>query len=305
METGTGNSTTKKPERKIIGVVYPQLEYGNDPIAVRDYAQTVESLGFSHILAYDHVLGANPDRPGGWKGPYTYQSAFQEPFVLFSFMAACTNKVQFTSGVIILPQRQTALVAKQAASLDVLSAGRLRLGVGLGWNLVEYVALGEDFHTRGRRMEEQVTLLRKLWTQPLVSFEGNWHDIPDAGINPLPIQQPIPIWFGAYTPPAIRRAARFADGWICTYRKVADAQEPIDLINRHLEQAKRDPNTFGIEVIIPFGNGDPGSWEKHINEWLTAGATCFSVNTMGRGFDTPTDHLKALNSFATAMALDK
>jgi probable F420-dependent oxidoreductase len=179
-----------------IGAVYPQTEYGNDPVAIRDYAQTAEGLGFSHVVAYDHILGANPNRPGGWQGPYTYQSAFQEPFVLFSFMAAATHTLEFTPGIIILPQRQTALVAKQAATLDVLSGGRLRLGVGLGWNEVEYISLGEDFHTRGQRIEEQLLLLRQLWTQPLVEFSGSWHTIPDAGINPLPVQRPIPIWFG-------------------------------------------------------------------------------------------------------------
>ena len=167
-----------------IGVIFPQTEFGNDPIAIRDYAQTAEELGFTHIVAYDHVLGANPNRPGGWNGPYTYQSAFQEPFVLFSFMAGVTQKIGFVPGVIILPQRQTALVAKQAATLDVLSGGRLRLGVGIGWNAVEYIALNENFHNRGRRLEEQVEVLRQLWTQPLVNFSGQWHTIPDAGSQP-------------------------------------------------------------------------------------------------------------------------
>ncbi|HLE13905.1 MAG TPA: TIGR03619 family F420-dependent LLM class oxidoreductase, partial [Anaerolineales bacterium] len=170
-----------------IGLVYPQTEFGDDPAAIRDYAQMAEGLGFSHVLAFDHVLGANPDRPGGWKGPYTYQTPFHEPFVLFSYMAGVTNTLGFATGIIILPQRQTALVAKQAATLDVLSSGRLRVGVGLGWNEVEYAALGQDFHSRGRRIEEQVTLLRRLWTQPLVNFEGRWDTIPDAGINPLPV----------------------------------------------------------------------------------------------------------------------
>jgi probable F420-dependent oxidoreductase len=155
-------------------------------------------LDFTHILAYDHVLGANPDRPGGWRGPYTYQNPFHEPFLLFSYMAAVTREIEFITGILILPQRQTALVAKQAATLDVLSGGRFRLGVGIGWNQVEYIALNQDFSTRGRRVEEQVGLLRKLWTEPLVDFAGQWHTIPDAGINPLPVQRPIPIWFGGH-----------------------------------------------------------------------------------------------------------
>ena len=295
----------REPGKINIGVVYPQTEYGNDPIAIRDYAQTVEGLGFSHILAYEHVLGANPERPGGWEGPYTYQSAFFEPFVLFSYMAACTKKVQFVSGVIILPQRQTALVAKQAASLDVLSGGRLRLGVGLGWNHVEYTALDQDFHTRGRRMVEQVNLMRQLWTQPLVTFKGNWHTIQDAGINPLPVQQPIPIWFGGYAAPALRRAARLADGWISTQRKASNAQESLNLINHHLKKNGRAPSTFGIEAIIPYGNGDANQWEQHITEWVSAGATYFSVNTMGRNFDNPAAHLEALKEFASAIITEK
>lgn len=170
-----------------IGVVYPQTEFGSDPAAIRDYAQTVEALGYTHVLAYDHVLGANPNRPGGWQGPYTFETPFQEPFVLFAYMAAVTTALEFATGIIILPQRQTALVAKQSATLDVLSGGRLRLGIGLGWNEVEYMALNQDFHTRGRRMDEQIEVLLKLWTEPLVDFHGRYHTIPDAGINPLPV----------------------------------------------------------------------------------------------------------------------
>jgi probable F420-dependent oxidoreductase len=172
-----------------IGLVYPQIEFGSDPAAIRDYAQTAEGLGFSHVLAYDHVLGANPERPGGWNGPYTYQNTFIEPLVMFTYMAAFTRRIEFTTGIIILPQRQTALFAKQAATLDVLCGGRLRIGVGLGWNEVEYAALNENFHNRGRRIEEQVEVLRLLWTQPLVNFEGRWHHIQDAGLNPLPLQR--------------------------------------------------------------------------------------------------------------------
>jgi probable F420-dependent oxidoreductase len=181
-----------------IGVVYPQTEFGNDPIAIRDFAQTAEGLGYSHVIAYDHVIGANPNRPGGWQGGYTIESAFQEPFVLFGFMAAATHTIGFATGIIILPQRQTVLVAKQAATLDVLSGGRLRLGIGLGWNQVEYESLGQDFHNRGRRMTEQIEVMRLLWTQPSVNFSGQWHSIPDAGIKPMPVQQPIPIWFGGH-----------------------------------------------------------------------------------------------------------
>jgi probable F420-dependent oxidoreductase len=289
--------------RMDIGVVFPQTEFGNDPVAIREYAQAVEGWGFSHVIAYDHVLGANPDRPGGWSGPYTYKSAFHEPFILFAHMAAVTQTLGFAPGIIILPQRQTALVAKQAASLDVLSNGRLRLGVGLGWNPVEYIALAEKFSTRGRRMEEQVVLLRKLWTQPLVTFEGRWHTIPDAGINPLPVQRPIPIWFGGRVPAALRRAARLADGWMTNHPTPVQAREALDVLFRTLDESGRDRAGFGIEARIPFGDGDVAHWETLINDWMKAGATCFSFNTMGHGFAKPGEHLKALEKIAGALAL--
>jgi probable F420-dependent oxidoreductase len=284
-----------------IGVVFPQTEFGNDPIAVRDYAQTAEDLGYTHVVAYDHILGANPNRPGGWQGPYTYQSAFHEPFVLFSYLAAITQKLGLVPGIIILPQRQTALVAKQAATLDVLSGGRLRLGVGLGWNQVEYIALGEDFHNRGRRMEEQITVLRQLWTQPLVNVAGQWHTIPDAGINPLPVQRPIPIWFGGRSPAALSRAARLGEGWLSNYATLAEAQPALEHIARSLDEAGRTRAEFGIEARLPYGDGNAAAWTTLIRDWQAAGATHASLNTMGVGFDTPAAHLAALRKFAKAI----
>jgi probable F420-dependent oxidoreductase len=286
-----------------IGVVYPQTEYGTDPAAIRDYAQTAEGLGFSHILAYDHVLGANPDRPGGWNGPYTYQTPFHEPFVLFAYMAGATGRIGFTPGVIILPQRQAVLVAKQAATLDVLSDGRLRLGVGLGWNEVEYISLGEDFHNRGRRIEEQVEVMRQLWVEPLVNFSGRWHTIPDAGVNPLPVQRPIPIWFGGHVEAALRRMARLGDGWMTNYRSAADARPAIEQLERFLEEAGRSRKSFGLEARIPYGDGSPSTWQKLIQDWSDAGATHFSLNTMGAGLDAPNGHLEALRKFAGSVGV--
>lgn len=286
-----------------IGLVYPQIEFGCDPRAIQDYAQSAEGLGFSHILAYDHVLGANPDRPGGWQGPYTFQDAFIEPMVLFTYMAAFTQKIEFTSGVIILPQRQTALFAKQAASLDVLCNGRLRLGLGIGWNEVEYNALNENFHNRGRRIEEQVEVLRRLWTQPLVRFEGRWHHIPDAGINPLPIQRPIPLWFGGSAEAVLRRAATLGDGWMPNYRRTADAAPALDLIARSLQDVGRNRSDFGIEARLAYGDGNPNTWLAILHEWQAVGATHFSFNTMGSGFDTPEKHLAAVETFAKVIGL--
>jgi probable F420-dependent oxidoreductase len=280
-----------------IGVVYPQTEYSNDPAAIRDYAQTVEALGYSHVLAYDHVLGANPDRPGGWQGPYTYQSSFQEPFLLFSFMAAVTTSLEFATGVIILPQRQTALVAKQAATLDVLSGGRLRVGIGIGWNEVEYVALNENFHNRGKRAEEQVALLQRLWTEPLVVFEGKYHTVPDAGLNPLPVQRPIPIWFGGHAPAVMRRIARWGAGWMPN-RRLVDSQETLALLDRALAAAGRSRSEIGIEPRLHYGGGQPESWRSVLDEWQAEGATHFTVNTMGCGFTQPDQHLAALRHVA-------
>jgi probable F420-dependent oxidoreductase len=288
-----------------IGVVYPQTEYSNDPQAIRDYAQTVEALGFSHVLAYDHVLGANPERPDRLTGPYTHESAFQEPLVLFSFMAGVTQKLEFTTGIIILPQRQTALFAKQAATLDVLSNGRTRLGIALGWNHVEYIALNEDFHNRGQRIEEQVHVLRALWTQPLVNFTGRWHTIPEAGLKPLPVQRPIPIWFGGHAEPVLKRVAEIGDGWMPNYRRIADAQATLERLDEFLEAAGRIRSDIGIEARLMYGDGDVDRWETTLQEWREAGATHMSINTMGAGLNSPEANLSALRRFAENFRLNR
>lgn len=284
-----------------IGVVFPQTEYGTNPVAIRDYAQTAEELGYTHILAYDHVLGANPDRPGGWSGPYTYQTPFHEPFVLFSYMAGITQRIQFASGIIILPQRQTALAAKQAASLDVVSGGRFRMGIGIGWNKVEYQALNQDFHTRGKRIEEQVGVMRQLWTQPLVNFSGNWHTIPDAGINPLPVQRPIPIWFGGHADVVLRRIARLGDGWMPNSRSPESAKPELDKLTQYLESEGRSRGDIGIEARIKYEDGDLDQIGKLLMNWESIGATHISINTMGCGFESPGEHLDALRGLAAAL----
>jgi probable F420-dependent oxidoreductase len=281
-----------------MGVVFPQTEIGSDPAAIRDYAQTAEGLGFTHVLAYDHVLGANPNRPEGFSGPYTHKTPFHEVFVLFSYLAGLTQRLEFVTGVLILPQRQTALVAKQAASLDVLSGGRLRLGVGLGWNKVEYVGLHENFHNRGKRIEEQVMLLRQLWSEPLVDFKGEWHTIPDAGVNPLPVQRPIPIWFGGRVEPALRRAARLGEGWLPNQLSVAESKPSLALMDRFLEEAGRSRRGFGLEPRLGYGTGDPKTWERAVHDWMAEGATHLSFNTMGSGFKTPQEHIQAIQKFA-------
>jgi len=286
-----------------IGLIYPQNEFGNDPAAIKDFAQNAEALGYSHIIAYDHVLGAKPPDPDNWPGPYTFEHPFQSPFLLYAFMAAVTTKIEFATGILILPQRQTALVAKQAATLDVLSGGRLRLGIGTGWNQVEYVALGQDFHTRGRLQEEQVELLRKLWTEPVVNFQGRWHDIPDAGINPMPIQQPIPIWFGGHHDNVLRRVAKLGDGWMPNYRSAADAKPALDKLDAYLSAAGRARADIGLEARLSYAKGDPETWTRTIEEWQALGATHLTLNTMYLGFDTPAAHMQAARSFAEAVGV--
>ena len=285
-----------------IGLVFPQTEFGNDPIALRDYAQTAESLSFSHILAYDHVLGANPDRPGGWQGPYTHKDPFHELFVLFSYMAALTTSLEFITGILILPQRETAVVAKQAASLDVVSNGRFRLGIGVGWNKVEMEAIGFDFHTRGRRIEEQIDVLKLLFTQELVTFKGEWHDIPDAGLNPLPVQRPIPIWLGGHSDAVLRRLARKGDGWLPGYRTAEAARSSLDKIEGYLAEYGRSRSDIGLEPRLHYGDG-PEAWQANLAGWQAVGATHISFNTMGVGFGTPQKHLAAIEEFARSIGL--
>ena len=281
-----------------VGVVFPQVEIGPDPRAIADYAQAVEALGYTHILVFDHVLGANPERPGGWKGPYTYRHAFHEPLVLFGFLAAATQRIGLVTGILILPQRQTALVAKQAAAVDVLSAGRLRLGVGVGWNAVEFESLGEDFSNRGKRVEEQITLMRALWTKDLVTFRGQWHRVSDAGINPLPVQRPIPIWMGGESEPVMRRAARLADGWMPHFRPGPEAQAVVDRLHGLVREAGRDPATFGIEGRMTLAQVPPEQRAREMAAWRSmSGITHLCVHTVGLGLESPAEHVRALEQF--------
>lgn len=286
-----------------IGVVFPQTEFPSDPLAIRDFAQAAEGLGYSHLLAYDHLVGANPNREGGWSGPYTYTDPFQEPLILFSYLAGLTEHLSFISGIIILPQRETVLFAKQAATLDVLCQGRLRLGVALGWNKVEYIAQNKDFHNRGARIEEQVQVLRKLWTQELVTFEGRWHTIPDAGLNPLPIQQPIPLWFGGHADAVLRRVARLGDGWLPNYRSAEDAAEALAKLQAYTQAAGREFKDIGIEPRLRYEDGDGAAWRTLAEGWAQAGATHLTVITMGAGFTTPGEHIQAITRYAKALEI--
>jgi probable F420-dependent oxidoreductase len=276
-----------------LGVVFPQTEIGNDRAVIRDYATSVEGAGYDFLVAFDHVLGANPDRPGGWAGPYTHRTPFHEVFVLFGFIAALTSRLELATEVLILPQRQTALVAKQAAEVDVLSGGRLRLGVGLGWNPVEYDALGQNFHDRGRRIEEQVEVLRRLWAEELVTFQGRWHSIPDAGINPLPVRRSIPIWMGGTAEPALRRAARLADGWMINTPLGPEMEAALESMRGLLREQGRDPATFGIAGRVSLSDSADAVLAA-LRRWRELGATHASVNTMRAGLSGPVAHIEAL-----------
>lgn len=286
-----------------IGVVFPQTEFPSDPLAIKDFAQAAEDLGYHHLLAYDHLLGANPNRPGGWSGPYTYTDPFQEPLLLFSYLAGLTQGLSFITGIIILPQRETVLFAKQAATLDVLCQGRLRLGVALGWNKVEYISTNKDFHNRGARFEEQVQVLRQLWTQELVTFEGRWHTIPDAGLNPLPVQRPIPLWLGGHADPVLRRVASLGDGWLPNYRAADDAAQSLAKLQEYLEQEDRNLIDIGIEPRLRYENGDGDMWRELAAGWQSVGATHLTVITMGAGFTTTQEHIQAITHYADALGL--
>ena len=284
-----------------IGVVFPQTEIGPDAGAVRAYAERAEQLGFRHLLAYDHVLGADPAVHQGWNGPYDIRTTFHEPLVLFGYLAAVT-RLELVTGIIILPQRQTALVAKQAAEVDLLTGGNFRLGVGLGWNRVEYEALGKDFTSRGRRADEQVQLLRRLWTQESVSFDTADEHVTGAGIAPLPVQRPIPIWFGAQSPAAYRRAGRLGDGWFPQVQPGPELDAARGIVEQAAIAAGRDPAAIGMEGRVSW-TGDAATLSAEAGRWREAGASHLSVNTMRAGLATVDQHLAALEQAAGALSL--
>ncbi|ORV39856.1 LLM class F420-dependent oxidoreductase [Mycobacterium conspicuum] len=280
-----------------LGVTFPQTELGGDPAVLRTYAQGVEQLGFTHILAYDHVVGADPAVHQGFQGPYDIDTTFHEPFVMFGFLAAVTS-LELVTGIIILPQRQTALVAKQAAEVDLLTGGRFRLGIGLGWNAVEYEALGEDFTNRGKRSEEQVEVMRKLWTERSVTFNGKYHTVTGAGLAPLPNQRPIPLWFGAASDRAYERAGRLGDGWFPMMGPGPGLDYAVARVKEAAVAAGRDADSLGMEGRVSW-TGDRDQVAAEIAEWKAAGATHLSVNTMGAGLATVDDHLAVLERVAT------
>ena len=285
-----------------VGVVLPQMEIGADPAVIREYAETAEAAGYDHLIAYDHVLGVDPNRPGRGAGAYTNEALFHEPFVLFGFLAAATSRIECWTGVLILPQRPTALVAKQAAEVAVLSGGRLVLGVGVGWNPVEYEALGQDFSRRGRRIEEQVGLLRALWSNDTLTFEGEFDRVTAAGINPLPGHE-IPIWMGGTADVVMDRIGRIGDGWLVAPALRADPPGVTPYIERIHEaagSAGRDPAEIGIEGRVSVAGLSVQQQVELAREWEALGCSHVTLNTMGAGLENPAAHLEAVRAFARA-----
>ena len=282
-----------------LGVVFPQTEIGPDPADIRAYGEAVERAGYAYLVVYDHVLGVNPDRPGGWTGRYTHEMAWHEPMVLLGYLAAITRTLELFTGILILPQRQTALVAKQAAEIDILSGGRLSLGVGIGWIEVEYEALNENFHNRGRRIEEQIEVMRALWAQTSINFEGRFHRISNAGINPLPTRT-IPIWIGGQSERVLDRTGRLADGWMLPPDLApAEIGPPIDRIRKAATAAGRNPNAIGLEARISVSD-DVHEAVAAALAWRDAGVTQLSIRTMWAGRRGAAAHVHALESFKSA-----
>ncbi|MGH9176026.1 MAG: LLM class F420-dependent oxidoreductase [Vicinamibacterales bacterium] len=286
-----------------IGVVFPQTEIGPDPAVVREYAQTAEDAGYKHLMVYDHVLGASTANRPTWSGPYTSKSLFHEVFVLFGYLAGVAPGLELVTAIVILPQRQTALAAKQAAEIDLLTGGKFRFGVGTGWNEVEYIGLNERFSNRGRRLEEQIDLMRALWTQDVIDYHGTYHTIPEAGLNPLPVQRPIPIWIGGYVDVVMERIGRLADGWFPGSQPGETLDRNRALVEQSARAAGRDPAAIGMEGRIALAPGAEGQWVAQTDAWQAAGATHLSINTMNHG-RSPAEHIETIRRYAEVVALN-
>ena len=262
-----------------LGYMLPLIDVGGEPAVVRELAETAEGLGYDHLGAPDHVLGVNAASRPNWGNRNTSADLFHDPFVLFGFLSGCTRTIGFSTQVLILPQRQTALVAKQAASLDLLSGGRFRLGIGVGWNEVEFVGLNENFRDRGRRSEEQVAVMRALWAAPHVDFTGTWHRIADAGINPLPTARRVPLWYGGHEDVTLRRIAQWGDGWIMLAHPAGEAaRAAFDKLRGYVWAAGRDPASVGLEVWVSMGLGGEAEWRAEAAAWKALGVTHLTLN---------------------------
>jgi probable F420-dependent oxidoreductase len=284
-----------------LGAVFQHSLVSTNVDELRTYARGVEDIGLAQLVAYDHVLGVGLDTRPGWTGPYSEKDAFHEPLTLFAFMAGVTERLEFATCVVVLPQRQTALVAKQAAEVQIVSGGRFRLGVGTGWNVAEYEALGVPFERRGARLDEQISVLRALWSQPTVEVAGEFHRIDDAGINPLPAA-PVPIWVGGSASHRVReRIARLADGWMVPRLERVDAAEVAADLRRICTTHGRDPNTLGIEARIYLAQVPRGRWQEEAYQWAAIGASRLNLVTDGMGLSTVEQELEVLADAAAAI----
>ena len=283
------------------GAVLPHHEIGSDPAAIAAYVRGLEELGVVNLLVYDHVLGADRDRPGGFEGVYDKDVAFHEPLTFLAFVAAITTTLELVTTVLILPQRQTVLVAKQAAEVAVLSGNRLRLGVGVGWNEVEYVGLNESFGDRGRRQAEQVELMRRLWTEDSFTFSGDFHTIDAAGINPRPAA-PVPIWFGGSAPAALERCAVLGDGWVPLGSPNEKSAERLATIRSRREAAGRSMDGFAVQAQAQYAGGDPDRWRTHAARWRELGATHLAVATHNAGPTDAAGHLRRIAEYLDAVS---
>ncbi|MAN69738.1 MAG: LLM class F420-dependent oxidoreductase [Gammaproteobacteria bacterium] len=283
-----------------IGAVFPHNEIGTDPQAIKDYAQGVEELGVTHLLIYDHVLGADRDRPGGFEGPYDKDVAFHEPFTTFAFIAAVTKKLDMITTVMILPQRQTVLVAKQAAELAILSNNRFKLGIGVGWNTVEYTGLNENFKNRGKRQEEQVELMRLLWESEVLEYKGDYHHIDKASINPRPSKS-VPIWFGGGAPQLIERCADLGDGWIPLMGPNEAARKTLAAIKEKRKSKGLDWDNFGVQAQAQYAGGDAERWNKHAEKWRNLGASHLAIATHNAEPTNVDGHLGRIKEYLNAV----
>jgi probable F420-dependent oxidoreductase len=280
-----------------IGVTFPHLDIRPDRAEIRAYVETTVACGFDYVLAYDHVLGADTTNRPNWGTGYTKDDTFHEIFTLFGYIAALAPYLQLAAGVVILPQRQTVLVAKQATQVDIFTNGNLRLGVGVGWNAVEYEALNENFRNRGRREIEQIDVLRRLWTEPVVTYRGEFHTITEAGLNPLPVQRPIPIWIGGTSEVAVKRAATIGDGWFPIGMVDEVQRARLDLLRETAAEAGRDPATIGIDARIETSRVGEATWQRHLEDWQAAGASHVAVGSMNMGLDVD-GHRALIERFA-------
>ena len=283
----------------LLNALFPTRDIGTDPTKIRDWAQAAEGLGYHCIEVADHVFGAAPR--GDWKPVYSELDPFHETFTTMAFLAACTKTIKLCSGVLILPQRQTGVVAKQAAEVDILSGGRLRLGVGVGWNHVEYEALGTEWKTRGARQAEQIEVMRRLWTEDLVTFSGRFHNLVDVNLLPVPVQRPIPIWFGGSSDAVIKRAARIGDGWMPILAPDAQGEAKLAMLREHLKSFGRDPAAFGLEGWLRMNEPDPQLWAAAGHGWKRLGAQMVMLYPMYR-MPKLDEQIETLRRFKEVMA---